>query len=132
MKRLALALSLAFSSYGLYADVWNAVENNRLEDLKVCIANGEDINKPRKKADDKDFVYLEGCTLLMEAAGRCHLDAVRLLLDANADVNATAGADYEGETLVVNALNLAIGVGLSDDWDLEEKTNPKKRAACLE
>lgn len=78
MKRLALLLAASICLLRGAGDPFQAIRNNNLVLLKEQIGTGVDVNTRDSR----------GATLLMHAAAFGSTDAVRLLLEAGADVNA--------------------------------------------
>ena len=79
-------------------DLLSAVSNGKLDQVKTYIESGKDVDTPRD---------LFNHTALMIAAAEGHLNVVKLLLKAKANVNLEGGKEYHPRT----ALMAAVSVG---------------------
>src|SRR5258708_6877116 len=88
---ITMCLSIAACAQSTADQMIQAIRNNDLASLKASLAKGADVNM-------KDA---RGSTLLMHAAGVGSPEAVKLLLESGADVNAKN--EVEATALILGA-----------------------------
>ena len=72
-----------------------AAECGRVDVMRLLLANGADVNYVNHESFEPRYIYMRDKSAILAAACRCEDDAVRLLIDHGADVNAASdGREY--------------------------------------
>ena len=67
-----------------------AAECGRVDVMRLLLANGADVNYVNHESFEPRYIYMRDKSAILAAACRCEDDAVRLLIDHGADVNAAS------------------------------------------